>query len=95
MYSRSLIQIRPNITRLTLVAICRAKCCSEETNCLDFHPQCDYTNVPTVVLTPLEYAACGLTEEAAASAFGEGGLEVRSGTGMPSCRQDDHHGGYG
>lgn len=38
--------------------------------------QCDYTNVPTVVLTPLEYAVCGLSEEEAASAFGEGSVEV-------------------
>ncbi|KAM9334557.1 thioredoxin reductase 1, cytoplasmic-like [Symphorus nematophorus] len=37
---------------------------------------CDYTNVPTVVLTPLEYAACGLSEEKANLTFGEASVEV-------------------
>ncbi|XP_035532694.1 thioredoxin reductase 1, cytoplasmic-like [Morone saxatilis] len=37
---------------------------------------CDYTNVPTVVLTPLEYAACGLSEEKANLTFGEDSVEV-------------------
>ncbi|XP_054480984.1 thioredoxin reductase 1, cytoplasmic-like [Anoplopoma fimbria] len=37
---------------------------------------CDYTNVPTVVLTPLEYAACGLCEEKANLTFGEDSVEV-------------------
>lgn len=37
---------------------------------------CDYTNVPTVVLTPLEYAACGLSEEKANVTFGEASVEV-------------------
>ncbi|XP_041832943.1 thioredoxin reductase 1, cytoplasmic-like isoform X4 [Melanotaenia boesemani] len=37
---------------------------------------CDYTNVPTVMLTPLEYAACGLTEEKANLTFGENSIEV-------------------
>lgn len=41
-----------------------------------FHSQCDYTNVPTVVLTPLEYAACGLSEEKANLTFGEDSVEV-------------------
>ncbi|KAM8740481.1 thioredoxin reductase 1, cytoplasmic-like isoform 2-T2 [Acanthopagrus schlegelii] len=37
---------------------------------------CDYSNVPTVVLTPLEYAACGLSEEKANLTFGEANVEV-------------------
>uniref|UniRef100_A0A671WIR3 Thioredoxin reductase 1, cytoplasmic n=1 Tax=Sparus aurata TaxID=8175 RepID=A0A671WIR3_SPAAU len=37
---------------------------------------CDYSNVPTVVLTPLEYAACGLSEEKANVTFGEASIEV-------------------
>ncbi|XP_059181604.1 thioredoxin reductase 1, cytoplasmic-like isoform X2 [Centropristis striata] len=37
---------------------------------------CDYTSVPTVVLTPLEYAACGLSEEKANLTFGEASVEV-------------------
>ncbi|KAM4569577.1 thioredoxin reductase 1, cytoplasmic-like [Odontesthes bonariensis] len=37
---------------------------------------CDYTNVPTVVLTPVEYAACGLSEEKANRTFGENSVEV-------------------
>uniref|UniRef100_A0A3P8UBB1 Thioredoxin reductase 1, cytoplasmic n=1 Tax=Amphiprion percula TaxID=161767 RepID=A0A3P8UBB1_AMPPE len=37
---------------------------------------CDYTIVPTVVLTPLEYAACGLSEERANLTFGEDSIEV-------------------
>ncbi|XP_042258844.1 thioredoxin reductase 1, cytoplasmic-like isoform X1 [Thunnus maccoyii] len=37
---------------------------------------CDYTNVPTVVLTPVEYAACGLSEEKANLTFGEATIEV-------------------
>lgn len=37
---------------------------------------CDYTNVPTAVLTPLEYAACGLSEERANLTFGEASIEV-------------------
>ncbi|CAG5927226.1 unnamed protein product, partial [Menidia menidia] len=37
---------------------------------------CDYINVPTVVLTPLEYAACGLSEEKANLHFGEKSVEV-------------------
>uniref|UniRef100_A0A3Q1BR23 Thioredoxin reductase 1, cytoplasmic n=1 Tax=Amphiprion ocellaris TaxID=80972 RepID=A0A3Q1BR23_AMPOC len=37
---------------------------------------CDYTIVPTVVLTPLEYAACGLSEERANLIFGEDSIEV-------------------
>uniref|UniRef100_A0A3Q1F384 Thioredoxin reductase 1, cytoplasmic n=1 Tax=Acanthochromis polyacanthus TaxID=80966 RepID=A0A3Q1F384_9TELE len=41
-----------------------------------FFPQCDYTLVPTVALTPLEYAACGLSEEKANLTFGEDSVEV-------------------
>ncbi|KAL3048571.1 hypothetical protein OYC64_007178 [Pagothenia borchgrevinki] len=37
---------------------------------------CDYTNVPIVVLTQMEYAACGLTEEKANTTFGEASVEV-------------------
>ncbi|XP_030004140.1 thioredoxin reductase 1, cytoplasmic-like [Sphaeramia orbicularis] len=37
---------------------------------------CDYTNVPAVVLTPLEYAACGLSEEKANLMFGKDNIEV-------------------
>ncbi|XP_051810174.1 thioredoxin reductase 1, cytoplasmic-like [Acanthochromis polyacanthus] len=37
---------------------------------------CDYTLVPTVALTPLEYAACGLSEEKANLTFGEDSVEV-------------------
>lgn len=37
---------------------------------------CDYTNVPTVVLTPVEYAACGLSEEKATLTLGEATIEV-------------------
>lgn len=38
--------------------------------------QCDYSIVPTVVLTPLEYAACGFSEEKANLTFGEDNIEV-------------------
>lgn len=38
--------------------------------------QCDYVNVPTTVFTPLEYGACGLSEEAALEKYGEGNLEI-------------------
>jgi len=38
--------------------------------------QCDYINVPTTVFTPLEYGACGYSEEAAIAEFGEDNLEV-------------------
>ncbi|XP_037616740.1 thioredoxin reductase 1, cytoplasmic-like [Sebastes umbrosus] len=37
---------------------------------------CDYTNVPAVVLTPVEYSACGLSEEKANLTFGENSVEV-------------------
>lgn len=39
-------------------------------------PQCDYSSVPIVLFTPMEYAACGLTEEAACQRFGESSIEV-------------------
>lgn len=38
--------------------------------------QCDYENVPTTVFTPLEYGACGLSEEKAVEKFGEENIEV-------------------
>lgn len=47
-------------------------------DCLDLRSQCDYTNVPAVVLTPLEYAACGLSEEKATLTFGEASIEVHT-----------------
>ncbi|XP_068442600.1 thioredoxin reductase 1, cytoplasmic-like [Clinocottus analis] len=37
---------------------------------------CDYSDVPHVVLTPLEYAACGLSEEKANLTLGEDSVEV-------------------
>lgn len=36
----------------------------------------DYINVPTTVFTPLEYGACGFSEEAAISKFGKDDIEV-------------------
>ena len=38
--------------------------------------QCDYTNVPTTIFTPLEYGAVGLSEEDAIKQYGEDNLEV-------------------
>ncbi|XP_021543037.1 thioredoxin reductase 1, cytoplasmic isoform X1 [Neomonachus schauinslandi] len=38
--------------------------------------KCDYENVPTTVFTPLEYGACGLSEEKAVETFGEENIEV-------------------
>lgn len=38
--------------------------------------ECDYLNVPTTVFTPLEYACCGYSEEAAIQAFGQNNIEV-------------------
>ncbi|KAM4039485.1 thioredoxin reductase 1, cytoplasmic [Anomaloglossus baeobatrachus] len=38
--------------------------------------KCDYINVPTTVFTPLEYGACGLSEENAISKYGEDNIEV-------------------
>lgn len=38
--------------------------------------QCDYINVPTTVFTPLEYGACGYSEEDAIAKFGEENIEV-------------------
>uniref|UniRef100_A0A8P0SZV1 Thioredoxin reductase 1, cytoplasmic n=1 Tax=Canis lupus familiaris TaxID=9615 RepID=A0A8P0SZV1_CANLF len=38
--------------------------------------KCDYENVPTTVFTPLEYGACGLSEERAVEKFGEENIEV-------------------
>lgn len=39
--------------------------------------QCDYINVPTTVFTPLEYGACGLSEERATELYGKENIEVR------------------
>lgn len=39
-------------------------------------PQCDYINVPTTVFTPLEYGACGLSEDRAVELYGQENLEV-------------------
>jgi len=36
----------------------------------------DYVNVPTTVFTPLEYGACGYSEEAAREKFGKDNIEV-------------------
>ncbi|XP_063301258.1 thioredoxin reductase 1, cytoplasmic [Pelobates fuscus] len=38
--------------------------------------KCDYVNVPTTVFTPLEYGACGLSEENAILKYGEENIEV-------------------
>lgn len=38
--------------------------------------KCDYDNVPTTVFTPVEYSACGLSEEKAIERYGEDNLEV-------------------
>ncbi|NXU47969.1 TRXR1 reductase, partial [Turnix velox] len=38
--------------------------------------KCDYVNVPTTVFTPLEYGACGYSEEKAVEIFGEENIEV-------------------
>lgn len=38
--------------------------------------KCDYVNVPTTVFTPLEYGACGYSEETAVEKFGEENIEV-------------------
>ncbi|XP_075456697.1 thioredoxin reductase 1, cytoplasmic isoform X2 [Ascaphus truei] len=37
---------------------------------------CDYVNVPTTVFTPLEYGACGLSEEKALMKYGDANIEV-------------------
>ncbi|XP_046880909.1 thioredoxin reductase 3 isoform X2 [Hypomesus transpacificus] len=38
--------------------------------------KCDYVNVPTTVFTPLEYGACGLSEERAVELYGQDNIEV-------------------
>ncbi|KAE8615169.1 hypothetical protein XENTR_v10008431 [Xenopus tropicalis] len=38
--------------------------------------KCDYVNVPTTVFTPLEYGACGLSEEHAIRQYEEENIEV-------------------
>lgn len=43
---------------------------------LGFDLQCDYVNVPTTVFTPMEYGACGLSEERAVGLYGQENIEV-------------------
>jgi len=38
--------------------------------------QCDYSNVPTTIFTPLEYGCVGLSEEEAIQQYGEENIEV-------------------
>uniref|UniRef100_A0A8C6M233 thioredoxin-disulfide reductase (NADPH) n=1 Tax=Nothobranchius furzeri TaxID=105023 RepID=A0A8C6M233_NOTFU len=38
--------------------------------------KCDYINVPTTVFTPMEYGACGLSEEKATEFYGQDNIEV-------------------
>lgn len=38
--------------------------------------KCDYVNVPTTVFTPMEYGACGYSEETAIEKFGKDNIEV-------------------
>ncbi|XP_063165352.1 thioredoxin reductase 1, cytoplasmic-like [Candoia aspera] len=38
--------------------------------------KCDYINIPTTVFTPLEYGACGYSEEKATERFGNDNIEV-------------------
>ncbi|XP_066490478.1 thioredoxin reductase 1, cytoplasmic isoform X1 [Tiliqua scincoides] len=38
--------------------------------------KCDYVNVPTTVFTPMEYGACGYSEEKAIEKFGADNIEV-------------------
>lgn len=40
------------------------------------YKKCDYENVATTVFTPLEYGACGLSEESAIAKYGEENIEV-------------------
>ncbi|XP_013931622.1 PREDICTED: thioredoxin reductase 1, cytoplasmic-like [Thamnophis sirtalis] len=40
------------------------------------YTKCDYINVPTTVFTPLEYGACGYSEEKAIERFGNNRIEV-------------------
>lgn len=44
--------------------------------CFVFLWQCDYINVPTTVFTPMEYGACGLSEERAIGLYGQKNIEV-------------------
>lgn len=43
---------------------------------LEKDEQMEYSNVPTTVLTPLEYGCCGLNEEEAVKQFGVENIEV-------------------
>ncbi|XP_029317666.1 thioredoxin reductase 1, cytoplasmic-like isoform X2 [Cottoperca gobio] len=49
---------------------------------------CDYSNVPTVVLTQLEYASCGLSEEKANLTFGEASVELLLAPGVDTSCQE-------
>ncbi|XP_070612376.1 thioredoxin reductase 1, cytoplasmic isoform X2 [Erythrolamprus reginae] len=40
------------------------------------YTKCDYINIPTTVFTPLEYGACGYSEEKAIERFGNNRIEV-------------------
>ena len=46
--------------------------------------QCDYTSVPTVLFTPLEYGCCGYSEEKASEVYQAENLNVRCGVGALS-----------
>ncbi|XP_067855450.1 thioredoxin reductase 1, cytoplasmic-like [Heptranchias perlo] len=45
--------------------------------------KCDYVNVPTTVFTPLEYGACGYSEERALETYGKENVEVYHGYFWP------------
>lgn len=46
--------------------------------CVSVCVQCDYVHVPTTVFTPLEYGACGLSEERATELYGPDNIEVNN-----------------
>lgn len=52
--------------------------------------KCDYTNVPTTVFTPLEYGACGYSEEDAIAKFGEENIDVYHSNFTPLEAQVPH-----
>lgn len=64
-----------NLVELTPVAIRSGRLLARRlfANATD---QMDYINVPTTVFTPLEYGACGLSEEVAIQKYGEDDIEV-------------------
>ena len=53
--------------------------------------QCDYSNIPLVLFTPLEYSACGLSEERANATFGEANIEVYTHTHTHTHTNKDTH----